>query len=370
MRLWRGILAPARLAAAIAFMSGPLAASAHARPLPVRAASAAGRIAYTIQSGASPSVVWTASTSGSGKVKLGPGGSPVVAPDGALVAANPIPGQEGSATSGTVVLYSTAGAAPVEVGGLPGEEARPLAFSPDSKYLAIELRSSSVSRATATARSGLAVLDLETRAVTLVARGVIAGVSFSPRGSDDELVFARYSGTRAPENDAPVNLYTWAPGDAYPGQMTGDGRDLYPVWGSRWIAFDHERLRGHNTGPEYQVWLGTPAGPAHRLTHIGVGYLAVGLVPVAFSGSGSTLLAEYQQQDEPLAYIVTLPSGRARLLTVRGNPIVIADGLSASGTTALVTIGLYQVIRLATVPIGGGRPRILASGALEPSWNE
>jgi WD40 repeat protein len=345
---------------------------ATARPLPARAATASpgapARIAYV--SLGSVEHVWSANASGGERRLLGPGSSPLVSPDGSLVAAALAAGNTYTGeASGSILLYPTTGGSPRTISELPGEEARPLAFSPDSHYLAVELSSEQTSTSTRVARSGLAVVDLETGVVTLVARGVIAGASFDPSGGD-ELVYGADHGLQRFESKTPVDLYLWSPGASSPQQLTHDGHSLNPVWGPQYIAFDHERLRGRYGIPAYQIWLTTPQGPAHAMTSFHVGQLSTGLVPIGFSSSGSRLLAELEQQDIPEAYAVSVPSGHARRIAVRGNEITIATGFSSTGSSLLVTIGIYATVKVARVPYAGGRATVLATHASEGSWNE
>jgi len=116
--------------------------------------------------------------------------------------------------------------------------------------------------------------------------------------------------------------------------LTEDGRSLNPVWGSRYIAYDRERMR--HLSPEYQIWLASSSGARlRRVTHIAVDSLAQGLVPIAFSSDGSGLLAQFEGQDTSEAWAVNVASGRARRLAVRGEPVTGA-GISSDGRTVLV----------------------------------
>ena len=135
------------------------------------AAEGPGRLAYT--AGLSPAAtVWTAEANGSARRKLGLGTHPVVSPSGALVAAGALSPQ--GMPLAQVILYSTAGSEAVPV-SLTGEGVAPLAFSPDSKYLAVEFTRG-------IGGGGLAVLDVETHSLTYVTNKPVAGRASTPRG--------------------------------------------------------------------------------------------------------------------------------------------------------------------------------------------
>src|ERR1019366_4703716 len=150
------------------------------------------------------------------------------------------------------------------------------------------------------------------------------------------------------------------------------GRRLNPVWGPRYIAYDRERLR-RNDASVFQIWLSpTGGGRARRLTDVRVPSLVSGLVPLAFSGSGSRLLAEYEGQDTSEAWTVGVASGRTHHITVRGQPVQGA-GLSRDGATLLIDEKGFESPpsdgRVATVPFAGGRPRVLVAHGSQASWN-
>lgn len=326
------------------------------------------RIAFVTSSEAQPeSMVWTALADGSERKLLGAGDSPLLSPDGKLVAAA-LFGTGGSSERGpSLALYSTAGAAPLTLGSLASATAVPLAWSPDSRYLAVALQSTAIRNVAR--RSGLAVLDTTTGTLKTISSGIVYGASFAPDGSD-RIVFGR-SGSQT--FTAPVNLYTAGPTGAGLKRITGDGRSLNPVWGPRWIAYDRERLRRENA-PVYQIWLrGSGVGPARRLTGIRVQSLVSGLVPLGFSASGSRLLAEFEGQDTSEAWTVLVGSGRARPLRVKRRP-VLGAGISRDGTRLLVSEGGLEGPaaddNVVTVPFGGGAAKLLVAHAGQPSWNE
>ncbi len=133
--------------------------------------------------------------------------------------------------------------------------------------------------------SGLAIVDLQTGALKVIAHGQLYGASFAPNGSD-EVVF----GLSASQSlGARVNVLQSKADGSGMVPLTRDGRSLFPVWGPGAIAYDRERLR-RNDAPIYQIWLRSNNGRTRRLTNVRVRSLVSGLVPLAFSSDGTRLL--------------------------------------------------------------------------------
>jgi hypothetical protein len=325
-----------------------------------------GRIAYVTSSEAQPeSRVWTALADGAEPRPLGPGAAPLLAPNGMTVAAGLF--GSGTETGPSLALYPTSGARPAAFGNLAVANAQPLAWSPDSRYLAVVLTSTAVRHIAS--RSGLAILDTSTGSLRSIASGIVYGASFAPDGSD-RVVFGRAGSESV---SARVNLYTAEASGAGLRRITSDGRSLNPVWGPRFIAYDRERLR-RNDAPVYQIWLrGSSPGAALRLTSIAVRSLVSGLVPLAFSGDGKRLLAEFVGQDTSEAWTVQVAARRARPVRVKRRPVV-GGAISSDGSRLLVAEGGLegpaQGDDVVTVPFAGGAPTLLAAHAAQPSWNE
>ncbi len=325
-------------------------------------------IAFATSSEAHPeSLVSTALVDGAERKLLGPGANPQLSPDGKLVAAG-LFGTGGSTESGpSLAVYSTAGAGPLRLGSLASATAVPLAWSPDSRYLAVALQSTAIRNVGR--RSGLAVLDTSAGTLRTISSGIVYGASFAPDGSD-RIVFGRAgSQTLA----APVNLYMAGPTGAGLRRVTGDGRSLNPIWGPDYIAYDREHLR-RNDAPVYQIWLRRSAGGApRRLTGIRVRSLVSGLVPLGFSAAGTRMLAEFEGQDTSEAWTVQVPSGRARAVRIGRRPVV-GGAISGDGSQLLVAEGGLEgpasSANVVTVPFGGGTAKLLVAHAAEPSWNE
>jgi hypothetical protein len=329
-------------------------------------APAAERLAYVTGTIHSPSAVWVANSDGSQPKRLGVGGDPLISPNGQLVAASLFGATLNSEEGPALAVYSATGAPSSEYLSLVTATAMPLAWSPDSRYVAVSLMSTAVSNIAK--QSGLAVIDTQTGTVTTIMHGAISGASFAPDGSD-RLVFARAPSLAV---NAQTNIYLSQPNGAAISQLSHDGRSLNPVWGPSYIAYDRERLR-RNDAPVYQIWLLAPSGGrARRLTNVHVRSLVVGLVPLAFSSDGSRLLAEYGGQDTSEAWAVRVPSGRAKRLTVRGQSVVGA-GLSRDGSTVLIDEqgfeGPPSSGRVARMPFAGGRPSVLVAHGSQGSWN-
>lgn len=353
--------------ACAASLAGGAVASATGTP----AAAAAGGLtsaflAYGTDtaSASSQPQVWALGAGASAQL-LGPGQDPLLADDGQWVAAS----LAANGDSGpSLAIYPVDGAAAQTYGNLAQATAQPLAWSPDSRYLAVAFSATSVGNAQARA-SSLAVIDVETGALTTLAHGFVQGASFAPNGSDE----LAYGLTQAFTETAPVNVHIVDADGAHARALTHDGRSLNPVWGASGIVYDRERLR-HLEFPVYQLWLARPTGArARQLTHMQVSPLVSGLVPLAFSASGSRLLAEFEGQDTSSAWTVTVSSGRARALTA-GNRSLIGAGISQDGSTVLVDVNAFEVPpssgSVATMPFGGGPLHVLVAHGAEASWSE
>ncbi len=291
--------------------AAPAVAGAHSEP---PAPATVPRLAYATGTERSSPAVWVANANGGQAKRLGLGLEPLISPNGQWVAASAFgavsaPRNRARRSASTRPRGRTA-----ERADLATATAQPLAWSPDSSYLAVFMQSNSVTNIAK--GSGLAVIDTTTGAVTTIAHGQIYGASFAQDGSD-RIVYGR-----APSLSLmrPTNLYMRSP-TARAAALTNDGRSLYPIWGPRYIAYDREHLR-RNYAPRYDIWLRAPgSSAARRLTNVPADKLVVGLVPIAFSASGSRLLSEFEGQDTSAAWTVRVPSGRARPITFRNQSV-------------------------------------------------
>src|ERR1700733_11847756 len=323
-------------------------------------------IAYVTQSGTSPPLVWTMRSDGSQKTSLGEGFSPQISPNGQQVAVS-LFGAGSSETGPALGVYSTAGAPLQTYLSLKGETAQPLSWSPDGRYLAVDVQSTALKRGAQL--SGLGILDTQSAKLSMIAHGQLFGASFAPNGSD-EIV---YGLARSQSLTARVNVYRAKPDGTGTVALTRDGRSLFPLWGPGAIAYDRERLRREDA-PVYQIWLRPSKGKTRRLTNVRVRSLVSGLIPVAFSADGSKLLAQFVGQDTSEAWAVSVAWGRARRLPPKGARLPLqAAGLSTDGGTVLGNEGGVDGPasegRVATLPFAGGRSTVLVTHGSQASWN-
>jgi hypothetical protein len=324
------------------------------------------RLTYLTETAAGTPKVWIAAANGSAPKLLGLGQQPLLAPDGQSVAVALFGTVSGPQESGPAIgIYPSSGAPIADYLSLEAATATPLAWSPDSRYLAVFAQSNATVGIAAS--SSLDVIDTQTGTVTTIAHGEIYGASFARDGSD-RLVFAT---ARSLSSTARTNLYVAEADGAGVHPITSDGRSLFPVWGPTYIAYDRERPR--RLSPEYQIWLATLTNPrVRKLTHVRVNSLAQGLVPLAFSATATRLLAEFVGEDTSEAFAVNAANGRARPLHV-GREEVQGAGISSDGSTLLLDTGSFEQApshgRIMTVPWAGGPPTVLVAHGAQASWN-
>jgi hypothetical protein len=325
-------------------------------------------VAYVTQTESSQPVVWTIHADGTQNTRIGPGFTPLISPSAQQIAASLFGASPSSSETGpALAIYSTSGAATQTYFNLAGETVQPLAWSRDGRYVAVDIQSTKLKNAAKL--SGLGIVDVTTGATKVIARGQIFGASFSPNGSD-ELVYGR-SATQT--LTARVNVYRSNADGSATVALTRDGRSLFPLWGSKAIAYDRERLRREDA-PVYQIWLRSPSGKTRRLTNIRVRTLVAGLMPFAFSADGSKLLAQFVGQDTSEAWTVSVASGRVHRLTPRGARLPLqAAGMTSDGATLLVDVGGVDGPasegRVATLPFAGGRSTVLVAHGSQAGWN-
>ncbi len=324
------------------------------------------RLAYDTETASGSSYVWVSSVTGAEPKRLGGGQQPLLAPNGQSVAASLFGATVGVEEQGpSLGIYPAAGGPSVNYLSLETAVATALAWSPDSRYLAVALQSNGTNDIADD--SGLDVIDTQTGTVKRIAAGTIYGASFARDGSD-KLVFAL---THSESFAGGVNLYVSEANGAGLHRITNEGRSLHPVWGPKYIAYDRERER--HESPEYQIWLCSPSGVrVRKLTHVAVGPLLQGLVPLAFSAAGNRLVAEFEGEDTSEAYTVSVASGRARAVSIHDDSVQAA-GISSDGSTLLLNAGGFEQsashARIVTMPFGGGPTTVLVANGLQASWN-
>ncbi|MGO9977146.1 MAG: TolB family protein [Solirubrobacteraceae bacterium] len=312
------------------------------------------RLAYVTGTATSAAVVRLANADGTGARALGPGAQPLLAPDGSLVAAS---------SGNALVVYPAGGGAPHRYFGAADATALAVAFSPDSRYIAVVLSSTDPA---SVGSSGLAVIDTSTFGQRMIVRGQIDGASFAPDGSDR----IAYASAASAALTAPVDVHVIGADGSGEVQITHDGQSLNPVWGPGGIAFDYERLRA-DAEPAYELWMMASDGSGRRpLGALRIPPLREGLVPVGFSDDGSVLLAEYEGQDTSEAWVLRLPAGRPAPLGAE----LTGAALSGDGARALVDRGGFLLApdegAVESLALHGGAARILVAHGSEPSWNE
>ena len=328
----------------------------------VGAASAAASpgLAYTTGGARGNPYVWAANADGTGRKQLGQGLFPVISPNGQQVATTAFGFGKGPA----LVIYSTSGGGAHKYfkaakTGIGGE-----AWSPDSRYLAVALLDTGVSKV---GNSALEIVDTQTGTATKVFRGIVQGVSFEP-GSSDEFVYARSASSKF---SSKTNLFTVAAAGGTPSQLTHDGHSYYPVWGALGIAFD-EVVSVKNKSPAFSISL-LHNGHTTSITHQKVNLLQDGLQPMAVSSDGRTLLASFVGEDTDSGYVVDLKTHRTKALVIKHQDVV-AYGISQDGTRALVDFGGFQAPpsqgTVESLPLAGGAPKVLVKHASEASWNQ
>jgi hypothetical protein len=324
------------------------------------------QLTYLTETASGMPKVWIAAANGSAAKLLGPGQQPLLAPNGQSVAVALFGTVSGLQEHGPAIgVYPSSGAAIADYLSLEGATATPIAWSSDSRYLAVYAQSTGI--VGIAAASSLDVIDTQTGTVTTIAHGAVYGASFAPDGSD-RLVFAL---AHSLSSTARTNLYVAEADGAGVHPITSDGRSLFPIWGPTYIAYDRERPR--RLSPEYQIWLATLTNPrVRKLTHVRVNSLAQGLVPLAFSATATRLLAEFVGEDTSEAFAVNAANGRARPLHV-GREEVQGAGISSDGSTLLLDTGSFEQApshgRIVTVPWAGGPPTVLVAHGAQASWN-
>jgi hypothetical protein len=109
-----------------------------------------------------------------------------------------------------------------------------------------------------------------------------------------------------------------------------------------------------------------------RLTHTKVDPLLFGLTPTQWSANGQRLLAEFGGQDTSYAVTVN-PRTRAERTLTQERELGFVGG--RCHPLAPPVLGAFEEFengpdrRVATIPYGGGKPKVLARHAGEPDWS-
>jgi WD40 repeat protein len=305
--------------------------------------------------------IWIASADGSNPKLLVAEGEyheisfPQISPDGTQVA---YVGDCGSSHCTNAYVISTSGGKPRRfASGIEG-----ISWSPDSQRI-VGVKWSS---------KELLSVDVATGDEMKLARGDFWGWSFSPDGK--QLVFGMSHGSN-PEhfNTTNIDLFVTGSDGGNTKRITDTGDAGFPVWGPNAIAF--AKLIPHNGWGRHEVWQVQPDGSGRQtitgmLPEPFVIQGCVGVAPLDWSEDGRALLGGWycEFSDEPMA--IDPESGKIRALDWGA----YAAGLSRDGRFALVEGGggaepSAEEQNVMIVPYAGGKPDVIARGAVAPSWN-
>jgi len=318
-----------------------------------------------------PTAVWLARADGSGARRMASGEAPLLSPDGRKLAVARAESRRGRRA--LLILSPRHRVVGQYFGFLQGVQ--PLAWSPDSRYLAVWALGSFSKK-----QPRLTIVDTVAKRVRTVARGDLSGVSFAPEGAD-RLVFGL---GRRQLFSTPRDLYAVGARGGRAKRLTDDGNSLNPVWSRQGILYDHRTLREPEPSrapflPAYEVFLYRESGPV-QVTHLDPEPLVAGLVPVAVSADGSHLLANYYEERfgsvRAFPWAVDVPAGTAQPLTpLESGHVAEGRGISRDGSQVLVEdepAGLSRRLSyssVSSIPFSGGPERELAHAAGGPSWS-
>ncbi len=320
------------------------------------APTAHATLAYTSWSSlrAPRPAVWVAHDDGSAPRRLVAGSGPHVSPDGRLVEYD---------ASGLRVLAAAGGRSRILA-----RDARFLAWSPDSRAIAAAVIVPHAER------ERLVTIDVASGATRTIATAfAFVGASYSPHGDALAYGLATLSGSGASRHSI-VDVYATRLSGGRPARLTRDHRSSQPLWGRLWIVYVHTRdVRNDTT--KYDLYAVKPSGAqGHQLTHQRPGRGLAGLRPIAWSANGHRLVAEFVGDGADYAETVSAFTGAVRRV---GKPAggergagIFPTGISRDGTRILGSTGALDFDGDAvTIPYHGGRPRLLARHAIEPSWS-
>ncbi len=313
--------------------------------------------------------IWSAANDGSGARRLAPGSNPRISPNGAIVAF--LHQSKGRSSQPELMLGPADGSAPVSRLVSGWRETSSFDWSPDSSSVAAVLGPELGSKR-------LVLIDVVTGTQQTIARGFFSGVSFAPEGG--QLVYGKAASEAFPPRSDLYRLDLLPPGaigvaPEEPHRVTNDHRSLDPLWGpnGRIVFVKQLGAKQRRYGPKNELYLMDPGGKqVRRLTHTKVGPLLQGLSPTQWSSNGRRLLAQFGGQDTSYAVTVNPRTGAQRPLIEATEQGFAGAALSADGKLVLGATGGFEPgpgRDVATVPYGGGKPKVLAKNAFEPDWN-
>ncbi len=305
-------------------------------------------------------VVWLANDNGSQAHEFAAGTTPRISPDGRTVAYSPSKG--GSFGSELAVAPTDRSATPRRLLA-NWREPFDFAWSSDSSTIAA-IRGPEVGAKT------LVLIDVASGTAFPIAKGYFSGVSFDPESG--ELVYAKAGSERYPPRSDVYRANLPSRGST---RITHDHRSINPLWGPNGKIVFVKQLgaKQRRYGPKNELYLMNPAGKqVKRLTHTTVGPLLQGLYPTQWSANGRRLLTQFNGQDTSYAVTVNPLTGAQRPLVEATEQGFAGAALSANGSLVLGATGGFEPgpgHNVVTIPYGGGKPKVLAKNAFEPSWS-
>jgi hypothetical protein len=321
-------------------------------------------LAYTTYPKNGKDRVFSASASGANRRDLGTGNVSSLSPNGSYVAAL-------SNTGSGMVIYRSGGGAAIHVPSEAKHSVSETSWSANSKYLAVSWNAISGKKETA----GLAVISVPSGKLQMSDSftGEINGISFAPT-SPERVAFVQ-SGSLSPSSAGSLKVLTPGKqaGSAATSTLIKNKRIANPLWTRYGIVYDSITPRGKVEYAAYQLQV-LRHGKSTQITHMTIPALDAGLVPIATSSSGTRLIANFDGEDNINAYSVNVPARKVTKISIAGaDGQLTGDGISANGKQLLVNYGDFeQPISsksvIASVPFGGGKPKVLVHGASSPAW--
>jgi hypothetical protein len=349
------ILQIARLLVAVTCLAAALSGIAVVPAARATLVYTTGGFPTTPPRASAPEWVWAARDDGSSRHRLVLGSSPLLSPNGKLVLYDSFSHGE----TRLAVMATVGGRARILIAS-KWQDAPTLAWSPDSRTIvAVIGKELAIKR--------LVSIDVTSGRIlrTIATSYDFFGAQFSPGGT--RLIY-----TRAPSVKMSTDIFIAGLHGGAPRRLTSDHQSFAAVWGPQWIVFSRSRKSPRaNDAPKQDLYLVKPSGAAlHRLTHLNPGYLLAGLEPMAFSASGTRLLAEFVGQDTSCAETVNPSTGAVRRVGTSSQGL-IGYALSRDGSSILATTGGPDPndSDVVAVPYHGGKPRVLARHARSPDWN-
>jgi hypothetical protein len=288
-------------------------------------------------------MVWLANANGSDRRKLVRAATPVLSPNGEMVAVTNFGGSAG------LGLYTACGGL-VRKFFSSHDTITGISWSPDSSIVAAVVAANPEH---SPFHEQLKEIDVATGKTTTVGTGFLSawgGPTFSP-GSSNQLAYPDV--TKVGHNPS---IWSVTPGHASV-QLTANGTDQYPVWGPQGILYQHTLKNG-------KTYLDLLSG-GHSST-----LMKLLAWPVAVSRDGTHLLAEGAACG--VVWPVTVNLATRKVVHQYGTSFA-PYGISPSGGSILISGstpradcgGPRSVIEIAS--FSGGKPKFVADGT-DPSW--